>query len=745
MCFLPGPFLLDYLAKLGKIRISNTERVLLGCVVWNFGWVSAAYIVAILTSSIGAFYWLSLGIGAAIILLDVYETARCRPRVRLPHFDFDYALAFALIGVLGALIAIEIMAHTIYSEYDPLFYYLPLTKSIVLTGGLRFDPLHATGLTTTMPPALPLMYGSVLFFSGSLSEFDAAVRIIPLLYIILTSLGVHALSSEIFEDSNLALASTICFLSLPVLMSMALNYTLYLDLGLVFVTTVAMYLVVRVGGHQDNDSFRWLVLGASFGLVMLVKDTAYFIVPSMFILVTMPRLWGLGRNKAALLVAFVFTGTYTFFFVIDVLFLSEFGIVVAQTTILGVSVLAFLILRRTELSRLHAPSRRQVLLLISPSASAVVFFFRNLLEYRVVSFDLIWFNTAALHANQLITQAVNPSIVAPNFQNLLEIFVSYDAGFTLILPLVLGILGLLVAHKTHPEKWLIFLLFWLMLIALWGWVFSFSYIGNALRWVYEFAPILALLAAAGMGFVSRAWRFHNSIVIRLVLFESLALLYLWTGPLNIGASGIISLSGRFEFISPTTLQSLLVLSVFFVIAFIPIRFVNSNRSRGSGRVGRCIVTGAFLLLLVFPVYSFASETLGSAQTTAASPAPGWENNLSEVISYVNANLKDNYTIMTFYAMPIAYFTNHSIVEMWSWYGVASVLGLVGVNESTALGALVRDGIRYLLIPTPANSQYQYYLHLADNFTFLNPQALSTNPELTLLASFQDYQLYRVLD
>ncbi len=749
MCFVPGPFLLDYLAKRGKLRVSKTEIVLLGSVVWNFVWVSGAYLVAILTSSIAIFYSLSLIIGASVVLLDLYETARRGPRLRLPSIDFDSVLALALIAVLGVIISIEIMAHTIYQEFDAIFYYLPLAKSIVLTGGLHFDPLHVTGLTTTMSPALPLMYGSVLFVSGSLSEFGMAVRIIPLMYVVLTSVAVYALTSEIFEDSKLALVSTICFLSLPVLMSMSLNFTLYLDMGFVFAATVSMYLLVRVLRYQGSDSFRWLALGVSFGLLMLIDDTAYFIVPSLFILAIMPRLRGLGRNSAALLGALVFTAIYTFFFVVDVLFpgtSSELGIVATQTTIFGTIVLAFLIFRRMGLDKLNAPSGRQILLLILPSATAVVFILRNLLEYRVVSFDLIWFNAAVSRAeNLLIAQSSikTPPSIVPSFRNLLEILFSYNAGFVLLLPLVLGIASLLISSKIQPEKRLVFFLFWLMLIDLWGWTFNFSYVSSELRWVYPFAPLLALLAAAGVGFVSRMWKLQNSMVIRVVFFESLALLYLWTGPLNISTGGMISLGYKFEYILSPTLESLSILCIFFIIAFIPIRFKNPDRPRDSRRIGKVIVIGGLLLLLVFPVYSFASPATANLQKTDAAAPAGWENNLSQVINYVNNNLPNNYTILVFYALHIAYFTDHPVIDLTSYFGVASILGLIGVNDSRATEALLNDGVHYLLIPSTGNSFYQYYISLSKDFTFLSPQSIATNPQLVLVSNFTDYQLYQI--
>ncbi|MDA4124030.1 MAG: glycosyltransferase family 39 protein [Thaumarchaeota archaeon] len=745
MCFLPGPFLLDYLAKLGRVRVSKTEMVVLGSLVWNFAWVSAAYLVAILTSSIAVFYLFSLGIGAATILLDLYETLRRKPHFRLPSIDLDSTLALALIAVLGAVIAIEIAAHSIYEEFDAIFYYLPVAKSIVLTGGLHFDPLHATGLTTTLSPALPLMYGSVLFFSGSLMEFGLAVRIIPLAYVILTSLGVYLLSFGILEDSKLALVSTVCFLSLPVLMSMSLDYSLYLDMGFVFAATVSMYLVVRVGRYKWSDSFGWLALGVSLGLLLLTKDTAFFIVPSLFILAIMPRLRSLERNLAALLGALVFTGIYTFFFVVDILFFSELGIVAAQTTILGTLVLAFITLRRVGFDNLIAPRRRQILLLIVPSAPTIVFIIRNIVQYRVVSFDLIWFNAVAARASNLIAHSSvqAPLFVVPTFQNLFVIFSSYDAGFIFLLPMVLGILCLLFVHEIRSETKSVYLLFWLMLIGAWGWLFNFAYVGPNLRPLYDFAPIIALLASAGVGFVSRTWRVQNSMVIRLVFFASLALLYLWAGPLNIGSGGVELLSYNFSSIAVPTLQSLSILSILFLIAFVPIRYFNLVRSQDSRRVGRIMVTGAILLILVFPAYSFGSANLGNTQAATTVPQ-GWENNLSQVISYINLNLKDNYSIMTFYALPIAYFTNHPIIEMTRWFGVTSVLGLVGANASIAIDALVKDGIRYLLIPKPVNSQYQYYLSLAQNFTFLSPQGLSTDLRLVLLSDFTDYQLYRVL-
>jgi hypothetical protein len=122
---------------------------------------------------------------------------------------------------------------------------------------------------------------------------------------------------------------------------------------------------------------------------------------------------------------------------------------------------------------------------------------------------------------------------------------------------------------------------------------------------------------------------------------------------------------------------------------------------------------------------------------------GWENGLSDVINYTNSDLSNNYTFLAFYALPIAYFTDHPVIDLTSSYGVAAVYGLIGMTNSMAASRLLESGVHYLLIPSPGNDNYAYYLSISRNFTFLSPQSLAENSSFVRIAVFARYNLYLI--
>ncbi|MGA2877154.1 MAG: hypothetical protein ABSE82_16685, partial [Nitrososphaerales archaeon] len=125
------------------------------------------------------------------------------------------------------------------------------------------------------------------------------------------------------------------------------------------------------------------------------------------------------------------------------------------------------------------------------------------------------------------------------------------------------------------------------------------------------------------------------------------------------------------------------------------------------------------------------------------PFTGWENNLAQVLNYTNQNLPNNYAFIAFSALPLGYFTNHPVIDMTTYFGVASELDLIGTNNTRSMEILLSQGVHYMLIPSSGNSVYQYYTTLSKNFKFLSPHSIESNPQLVLISNFTDYQLYQI--
>jgi len=122
----------------------------------------------------------------------------------------------------------------------------------------------------------------------------------------------------------------------------------------------------------------------------------------------------------------------------------------------------------------------------------------------------------------------------------------------------------------------------------------------------------------------------------------------------------------------------------------------------------------------------------------------WENDLYEVISYVNEKLPDNFTIVTCYALPISYFTTHPVIESLAPYGIMNLLWLPRGDVEEMSNYLIEHNTRYLLFPNPDHSYYPLFENLSSEIPILNTDVISETPFVVLLNDFSKFKLYKLI-
>jgi len=761
LAFIPGSVLLYLFSSKHNIKLSSLEIMILGSVIWNYVLVSCGYMVGIFSDLIGEFFIIFT---LSSLLLLIYGGYRLL--IRKQHSGISFKInshkILLLISSTPLLLIILTLtiSHSIFIEYDAIFLYLPYAKSIVETGGLQYALYHQTSLLTTLSPAMPIIYAWLRYFCGNWMDFILAVRIIPFVYIILTGTSVYLISKQLSNNSTIATIAFLCFLSIPVTSAIASNYSLYLDIPFTFLLTLNLLIFLKIFLKHGDNKFWYLMLGITSSFMLLIKDMSALILPALIAILLVPALPQFDKKLRVLLIlmlSILFTGAYNFFFVWD---LCHFptnmitGFIIRQLPIFVVVIIFSFMLYDLSRHEREIINKSSLLYFFLPLIPAVVYFLRNLFSFGAVSSSLFLFNADFKAAMKLIIEARGVVKHLPtNIHEPLRwdiLFTSFNLGAILLIPAVLGLFTVFYNFKSKPilrKKSFILLSFFLILLSLWSWIFYCSCQGSELRRLYYFAPLLAIFAAIGIQTTIKHTKSRN-IVPRFIMFNSFVFAYLWALRFNISSSNIEQLRSTLLSLKIADMETLLVFAFFFLLSFYPfnINFQKisiKKHMKTISRVVRLMIPLTLIILVSSLILPFSFATLSNSQENITYVPPHWENDLYEVISYINHEVKDNYTIVTCYALPIAYFTNHPVIEVCRYDGLITLLKL---NESSPklIDTLREQNIAYLLFPKPAHSHYDYFIKLSNNLPILSTEFISKTPHILLLKEFSKFKLYKVI-
>lgn len=753
LLFLPGYFLFDLLWMRGRFAASAVERLVVGSIVWSTLFVVGGYLVSILSAYALGYFTVFAGVSAGLLAYGAYSKLRRGPRFQRPGTELG-ALAVVIL-TLGFLLFSLTVGHQLFLEFDALFYYLPLAKSILITGGLQSDVLHQSVVPTTIEPGLPLMYAFAGFVTDSGTRFDSATRLIPFVYVILTAGAVYLTAKEFLRSKTGAATAAAVFLALPITSSISSNFSLYLDIPFVFYMASAMLAMVKICVSKGGRTGWWAFLGVALGGGLLERDILLFFVPAV---VAVAGVLLLGRRQGgpsvavAALLSAVFAGAYNFFFVYDLRAaeLSVSSIFSREAPVVVVMGLFFLLALAGH-GGIRRPSMRLAAVGAVPLLPVVVLLGRNYFVSGVLTSNLILRNPQLQLALQFVAGAGRPSVPASSVSQLFgwgTLLSSLQLAGVFVIPAVVGLLAMaskLLRSGESEEKAIIVVViaYFLAVLLLWSWVFGSAFEGPDLRRLYYFAPLVALFAAEGLSFIASKLKLGPWELRSAVLIGGGSALFWYT---QVGASWSINgAASALDRLGAMTIPGFVLFSCVLIVAFLPHVW---RVDRRGGRPDNSFSKGLKLLAVIgivasvgFLAYNSAVAVYDDPPTTAAPPG-GWENGLYPVIQYLNQYQYNDYGILTTYALPLAYFTPHPVIDSSTYYGVARLLALNGTSGNWTQ-RLLGAGIRYMLLPAPGNNFYNYSSRIGENFTLFNQAYVATSPDVVVLKSFPKYTLFEV--
>ena len=195
------------------------------------------------------------------------------------HKTFYYSRSiFILLGIslFATLIVyhgIIIYYHSIFGgEYDSIYLFFPMSKSILLGNGLNHDFYLGSDINVKYAPFTPAL-NAWLNHSFSYSS----IKLFPVYFVFFTSVFIYYLAKSITKDKILALISSLAFMITPSLLFTNSKYSLQADLAFIFFLVAAFYFLVEHIRNPKTERNSLFLFSISLAILPLSREIGLII------------------------------------------------------------------------------------------------------------------------------------------------------------------------------------------------------------------------------------------------------------------------------------------------------------------------------------------------------------------------------------------------------------------------------------------------------------------------------------
>ena len=284
-----------------KMQMTFLKELIYGNLILNFIFVSGFVIFGVLTNLSNIYF---TGFTIFLIILSLVTSLIVLKKVlRIKTIELkkyflksswvnmlnDSHSILVLLGVfmfvlLIAYHAVIINFHSIFGgEFDSIYLFLPISKSILLGNGLNHDYYLGSDTDIKLAP-FSQSINSWLLHSFSYSS----LKIFPIYFLFFGSLLVYYIAKSITRNKILGLVSATIYLLTPSLLISSSTYSLSQDFTFMFFLAAVFYLLVEVVRYASVDRINLLLLSISIAILPLIKDFGLLI--SIFILFILPSI-----------------------------------------------------------------------------------------------------------------------------------------------------------------------------------------------------------------------------------------------------------------------------------------------------------------------------------------------------------------------------------------------------------------------------------------------------------------------
>lgn len=648
-------------------------------------------------------------------------------------------------------ISIVIYFHTIFSEYDSLYLYLLISKSILLGDGVNHDFYTGSDITMRYPPFIPAMNAWIMDSFGY-----SSLRLFPLYFILMSSLMTYLLARNLTkDDSFLSSIAAIVFLILPVTLVVSSRFSLQQDLSFIFFLTASFYFLSELVKEAKLSKTHLLLLIVSISLMILNREIGLILSTAIFFIVLAFKF-----TKENHILKGIFTGLSLLpLYILTVYDLSTVGatysIILRLITLLIANTVIFVIILRIRAQQSPTELLSNAKYLI-PLAIPLIFIINNLFAvggpYPSITFSEESNQSFSILRNILeIPDDRRLSLVEAlsNMPRIDILFISVALGSIFFLFKLWGFIKI-IKNLTSNSQYAIMLISITLLLVVWSYALDSNYeLGNVRHLIY-FAPLLSVIVVVGMNGEEWYYRLYYYGVVVFATFYFLSYnieIFSYFPDLFGGLFGgflidpdIHPIMGHFDIIIGAALGLGVVL--------LNLRGKRAIKQIKMPTLKVYYVIPAFGLLMVIEVLVLYFSGVSAAPIVLLDQLPyrTWEHGVVPVISYLNDEEEQDGAVLSLRAPAISFFTNRTNFDIIYYpHTFAAIMGGISQDQDSYIEKLKDMKIRYIVIPTTNNVHYEKVQNLIANSNFIQLfQQLQESHESVEEINFGQYRVYKLL-
>jgi len=723
--------------------LSINRELIFGILVWHYIFVMGSIMFDIARFSVLLWFNIFGVLSGGILLWELFSifriwswsTFRAKDSTRYTHswtinlrFSQE-AFFYGMVVVFGLLLIVYIALGSFFqpilTNWDAVAVYLPVAKSILLTGSMRGDTLYAPGDMAKMPPLVPLMYAWIMFWSSS----TIAVRFISITYLLLDVLIIYETGKLLVKNRYGGMVASILYLAMPSTQYLFIKEGLYLEPALTFYLMASIYgtlLLFRTADacnknkeeskHSNLMQMIILFTAISLGLSALTKEMGivlgFLIVGAFTMLITRTR-W------LFTLVAYFPLIAYYLLYAKPLLPLMEEFSNVRILLIVKFSILIMFLIISFTLSilsfrKIHLRVRfNEIALLLIPLLFSSLYYINNFVSFGVITshyLDVEDVSQKMLESYGLVYH-YNPTVSIGSYCAFDKAFLSFFGG-GMILPALL--LGLFKTFKEKENEMIFISLYLIFSLCIWSLYFQCPYKGQDYRFLYYLNLPMLLLSVYGIFATFNKYpadRITNALVTAIVVAINLAAVwFLFINGLVAPTMTLLDLSFR-----EPSITDVAVLAIPWLL-FDSIK--EKIFSRPYRKIKKILLIVCFLFLIMMSSYligsqiSFVKNWLNKVdpnEINAANVISPYYDAWIEVADYYKTEITDNYTTLSYGMEVLRYFINKPFLNIqYKDILIKVAPDLLDNNLTNSIRNLYEKKVKYILLPKNPDDILKYY-------------------------------------
>lgn len=731
-----------------KVHTVFLRDLLYGNLIINFLFISGFIVFGILFYAANIYF---TAFTYAVIILSSFsiyfllkKSTRSISKNILVALSSNPANLLILFGVflfLSIVIyhAIVIYYHSIFGgEFDALYIFLPISKSILLGNGLNHDFYLGSDSYIRFAPFTQAISAWLIH-----SFTYSSLKLFPIYFVLFSSLFVYYIGRTISKDCFMGLVASMIFLITPSLLFVSSKYSLQEDLGLLFFLSASFYFLIEIIHNDKILKSHLIMLIVCISLLPLSREIG--LVVSIAILFLVPSI-KFTKHNIKLRAVFTVLSLLPFY-ILSFHDLSRYGftttITVRLLLVIFVNLSIFYILVQIK-NQFQFHTLRKYIKYLVPLVIPSVFIISNIImingPYSVYAISHKVDLAATLDAKILN----NPNKLLEDLSHALQhmprfyiLFISLQMGSILVFFKLRGLIKLFSDLKSNYQYAMILILLAFFLLV-WSYLLDAGYRDESNRHLSYFIPLLSIVVVVGMNRMRLSYKlYYFGIIVFATYYFISHNLYIWNYN-NIFSGFIIEPNKE-------TIMTFTELGIGFAL-FIPLIISEAKMQSLFFWFKRHNVQKylAFICitLLALQVYVLSTSGIQISPIQKADQyqhfEANWEGYVFEVINYLQCAGTGNVLGIRVPAIP--FFTNRTNYDIYHLYSVASSYPIFTAKNSSDFNRDISQmNIRYIVVPNAKNNiLYRYTQSLANNTKLI--QILKADPSLVKI-SLDHFDIY----